>query len=358
MTHLLLGLALAQDPAAPEPTPSPAPAPPAAEVEAAPPAGALLLTDEDRIALTSILIPMKDLRGEERRDALLVPLSDPEVSPPVKAALARALGQAFDDDVPHNRLVASAMRDREPDKPKAKDAEPTKPQVALTSEKLGSVRAYQRQRLVVRQETELRGGGQSVVSSPWANPYSMTQSQVVQDPIYAVQGWGIYQGSRRLTVPEYLGVIGSDEMKAFLDQDIVRLQATSKGLYAFGGLGVAATVVGIVGMNNSQTAEQRLIFFTAAGGGVVAMLTGFIGGSVPAAKATQIKNDPEYTFTPEQVQDGVDTYNEGLRSDLGLTSEEVLLIEAAGAGAQVQPYIVPSGGRGGPGLQLGVGGSF
>ena len=111
------------------------------------------------------------------------------------------------------------------------------------------------------------------------------------------------------------------------------------------------------GMNPSQgSEEQRLIFFAAAGGGVVAMLTGFIGGSIPAAKATQIETDPEYTFTPMQVQDGMDTYNEQLRAELNLSSEEVLLIEAAGAGAQVQPYIVPS--SSGLGLQLGVGGSF
>ena len=347
--HVLLGLALAQDPEAAEPASTPAAEPAEA------PDGALLLTDEDRVALTAILVPIGQLSGEERRDALMGPMADPEVSPAIKAALARSLGQAFDDEVPHAKIVAAAMRDREPErKPEKKTVEPPPP--VLTAEKLGSVREYQRQRLVVRQETELRGGGTSVVSSPWANPYSMTPSQVVQDPIYAVQGWGIYQGSRRLSVPEYLGVIGSDQMKEFLEQDIVRLQATSKGLYAFGGLGVAATVVGIVGMNNSQTPEQRLIFFTAAGGGVVAMLTGFIGGSVPAAKANQIKNDPEYTFTPEQVQDGVDTYNEQLRADLDLSSEEVLLIEAAGAGAQVQPYIVPS--SNGLGLQLGVGGSF
>lgn len=354
--HLLVALALAQDPETPVEPVETVEAAPEVTPEAPQPApeGALLLTDQDRVALTAILVPIGELTGEERRDALMAPLADPEVPPAIKAALARSLGQAFDDDASHVQIVSAAMRDKLPDKPKKKKAEPTGP--TLTAEKLGSVREYQRQRLVVRQETELRGGGTSVVSSPWANPYSMTPSQVVQDPIYAVQGWGIYQGSRRLTVPEYLGVIGSDQMKEFLEQDIVRLNATSKGLYAFGGLGVAATVVGIVGMNNSQTPEQRLIFFAAAGGGVVAMLTGFIGGSVPAAKATQIESDPEYTFTPEQVQEGVDTYNEQLRSGLELSSEEVLLIEAAGAGAQVQPYIVPS--SSGLGLQLGVGGSF
>ena len=88
------------------------------------------------------------------------------------------------------------------------------------------------------------------------------------------------------------------------------------------------------------------------------MLTGFVGGSIPASKATRVEQDPEYTFTPEQVREGIDGYNDELRQELELSPEEVLLIEAAGSGANVQPYVVPTATPGGLGLSLGVGGSF
>lgn len=356
---LWMNPAFAEDPAAP-----PVDAEGSAEEpeKPSPPAGSLALNDEERVALTELLGPVVAMRGEERRDGLLALLGSEDLSAGQKAAVSRALGEAWNDDAANGALMSAAMRDKAPppkDEEPAEAAAPTGFQ--LTPEKLANVREYQRRRVVVRQETEIRGGGTSVVSSPWANPYSITPSQVVQDPIYTVQGWGIYQGSRRLSVPDYLGVIGSDQMKHYLEDDILRLQRTSKALYAFGGVGVAATVVGVIGMNTAQQQQDSdlwLIFFATAGGGVATMLTGFIGGSIPSAKATRIEQEPEYTFTPEQVREGVDGYNDGLRQELDLTPDEVLLIEAAGAGANVQPYVLPTATPSGLGLSLGVGGSF
>jgi len=341
---LLLGAAQAEDDA---------PAPPVQEE------APLVLDDAQRLELAERLDALSELTGEARRDALLEMLGDDALAPAQKAAVSRALGEAWDDDATHGSLVAAAMRETPKPLPVVESEEPEG--VRLTPEKLANVREYQRRRIVVRQETEIRGGGTSVVSSPWANPYTITPSQVVQDPVYTVQGWGIYQGSRRLSVPEYLNVIGSTQMQQYIEDDILRLERTSKALYAFGGVGVAATVVGVVGMNAARQQNDSdlwLIFFATAGGGVATMLTGFIGGSIPASKATRIEQEPEYTFTPEQVREGTDGYNDGLRQELDLTVDEVLLIEAAGAGANVRPYVVPSASPSGLGISLGVGGSF
>ncbi|HJN74170.1 MAG TPA: hypothetical protein QGF58_09585 [Myxococcota bacterium] len=346
---MLLGTARAEEPAPPAP----------AETSSSPQptAATLSLGDEEREGLREALGAVSELRGEQRRDALLQLLDDESLSPAQKAAVSRALGAAWDDEAPFSSVMAAAMRDKR----SKGDKERAPSVVQLTPEKLTNVREYQRRRIMIRQETEIRGGGTSVVSSPWANPYSVTPSQVVQDPIYTVQGWGIYQGSRRLSVPEYLGVIDSAQMQQYLEDDILRLNRTSKALYAFGGLGVAATVVGVIGMNAARQQNDSdlwLIFFATAGGGVATMLTGFVGGSIPASKATRVEQDPEYTFTPEQVREGIDGYNDELRQELELSPEEVLLIEAAGSGANVQPYVVPTATPGGLGLSLGVGGSF
>lgn len=349
---LSLGTAEAEEPTSP---------PPAEEARPEPATPPLSLSDAERVALGERLAPVAELQGEERRDALLALLDDEALSPAQKAAVSRALGEAWNDEASHGTVMAAAMRDKAPPAEAETEEEPEQVGVHLTPEKLANVREYQRRRLVVRQETEIRGGGTSVVSSPWANPYSITPTQVVQDPIYTVQGWGIYQGSRRLSVPDYLGVIGSHQMQQYLEDDILRLQRTSKALYAFGGMGVAATVVGVIGMNAARQQNDSdlwLIFFATAGGGVATMLTGFIGGSIPASKATRIEQEPEYTFTPEQVREGIDGYNDGLRQELDLSPDEVLLIEAAGAGANIQPYVMPSATPGGLGLSVGVGGSF
>jgi hypothetical protein len=313
----------------------------------------LELGDAERIALGELLAPLRDLRGETRRDRLAELMSQDHPAP-VKAGLARALAESYDDEAPHGRIMAAALK-----APAKAPTEEAKRPDQLDSAKLSSIREYQRRRLQIREETELRGGGSSVVSSPYSNPYTLGSSQVVTDPIYTVRSWGIYQGARRLTVPQYLNTIGSYEMQDYLEQDIRKLEATSKALYGLGAAGVLATVVGVVGVRNARDADQEIIFLATAAGGVGAMLGGFIGGSIPASKATRIETEPEFTFTPEQVRGDIDEHNDGLRKELDLSVQEVLLIEATSANGDVQPYLVPTGGRNsGLGLQFGVGGSF
>ena len=313
---------------------------------------ALDLADQDRIALGELLAPLRDLRGETRRERLSE-LMGQEHPPAVKAGLARALAESYDDEAPHGRVMAAALK--APSRPSPQLERPDQ----LDAAKLSSIREYQRRRLQLREETELRGGGSSVVSNPYGNPYTLGSSQVVTDPIYTVRGWGIYEGPRRLTVPQYLNTIGSYEMQEYLEQDIRKLEATSKALYGLGAGGVLATVVGVIGMQNAQDQDQRVIFLATAAGGVGAMLGGFVGGSIPAGKATRIETEPAYTFTPEQVREDIDEHNEGLRQGLGLSAQEVLFIEATSSNTDVQPYLVPTGDRrSGLGLSIGLGGSF
>ena len=77
---------------------------------------------------------------------------------------------------------------------------------ALTPERAERIRAYQSQRLNIRDETELRGGS-SGLASPLPGPMSST-SVIVVDSFYAVPTWGAYRGAERLSPAEFLRETG------------------------------------------------------------------------------------------------------------------------------------------------------
>ena len=313
MLLLLSALTFAQDP---HPGPASAERPPPALTQA----------KQDRAELEGILAGAAVLSGPERVQyfqALLGTSSSAQVN----AGLARALAASYALEASHEVVRDAALEVQRPAPLAVVDPEV---QQALAAERLEKMRAYKAQRLMVREETEIRGGGMSPqitagVGGGWGSPMG---TPMANDPLYLVQSWGIYQGKRRLTVPEYLDLTGQDALAEALDMDIQRSRRQSRVLYGIGVVGVVAAGAGVVGQLSATDAERYGLYRTTATLGVVAAIGGFVGGSIPAARAKELELEAGFRLTPEQVQPRLDAYNEALRLRIGLSAEDAMLLES------------------------------
>lgn len=217
----------------------------------------------------------------------------------------------------------------------------------VSATKLQSLRDYQNGYLSIRSESELRGGGTRVVQS-WHGPrrFGWHTTTVVNEPIYTTRTWGVYQGPYRLSTPEIYGAIGQHGQQDALQGELARLERKASIFYTVGFVGVASTVGGIVTQAFATTQTTADVGGWMTLGGVGAMLTGFIGGSFPSAKASDLRYYPATTFDPRALQRDLDAANDRLRVELGLTPAEVLRLE--GMSTQNRRR----------GANVGIGGSF
>jgi hypothetical protein len=112
------------------------------------------------------------------------------------------------------------------------------------------------------------------------------------NPIYTTRSWGIYRGPERITVPEFLRTIGDGEGLEELRTDISGHRQRAKRAFNVAGLGGAGLVVGILGMSVATTESSWYTWNLVALGGSVTGLSGMIGGSLAASKASQLERHP------------------------------------------------------------------
>lgn len=227
----------------------------------------------------------------------------------------------------------------------------------MTAEQARAARTYRADRLELRPETELQGGGSTMIyqghGGPWRHGYAGF-SYVLRDPVYAVPTWGIYRGPERLTVPEYLGAVGRVGQKADLEAKIEQLERRSGRWYTLGGLGIAATIGSVVAQIVTDDPAINYYGYYTTLGGAGAMVLGFVAGSFPSAKADRLENDPAEWLEARQLQSEIDDYNAALGARLGLSPEQQLMLDSSPA-LRWTPRVQPV--RGG-GVSVGVGASF
>ncbi len=200
----------------------------------------------------------------------------------------------------------------------------------VTAGKLQALRDYQNGYLSIRSESELRGGGAQVVHRGYGpRRYGMHTTTVIHQPLYTTRTWAVYQGPYRLSTPEVYGAIGQHGQQDALDGELARLDRKAQVFNTVGFVGVAATVGGILTQAFAPTAQVEQIGGLTTLGGVGAMLTGFIGGSIPASRASELRHYPSTTFDPRALQRDLDAANERLRTELELSPAEVLRLESS-----------------------------
>lgn len=205
--------------------------------------------------------------------------------------------------------------------------------------RLDALRRYQDERLVVRGETELHGGGTMVVGGVWGGgyrpgPYGGVRygvafpGAVIHEPVTVERSWAVYRGPERLTTPDVLRAGGELGRAEDLERDIRRAKFASNVWFAAAGAGIAMSVSGMLGLTIAEDRQDAIFFNQVALGGAGVAAVGLIGGSFPSAKARRLSYDTSETLSLTEAQALVRKKNEALRQELGLSPDDVWQAES------------------------------
>lgn len=239
-------------------------------------------------------------------------------------------------------LAGPTLAQEDAELPLAIPADPTAPAPAvqaptpspprpgpMSPEKLEALRRYQAERLAIRGETEVHGGGaRAVWVGGWWGPRwgPHTTVAVVPEPVFATRTWGIYQGPQRLQVPTAMEMSG-DPQAAALQQTIDRKKRASRAWYTAAGIGGGVAVASLFGQLNADDRVEYTNWQLAGVAGVGTAVVGLLGAGGPAGEARALERYPSRSMTPAEARALVDRHNDRLRQELGLTPQEVWSIE-------------------------------
>lgn len=216
------------------------------------------------------------------------------------------------------------------------------PDVPHTPEELQAAMTYRSTHLQIRTVTSWRntGSSQVVVSGGYgwgAGPrghgshmgVGMTTATPA-GPIVPEHNWTVFQGPQRLSVPAYLTLVGDSRAEDYKAR--IRANRTTGGvLTAVGVMGVAAVVAGIIGSANADTFREQDTWEYIALGGTGGIIVGFTGAGIAQSSASKLTwNYDQLGWEPTTAQ--VDAYNEQLRKQLGLSTEQAWRIIEEGGG--------------------------
>jgi hypothetical protein len=225
----------------------------------------------------------------------------------------------------------------------APEATPPQPaRAAVDAERVRLAREYKELRLSVLTETTFTPGTTTVHSGyVWGPPRRRYYHPVtvVHTPPMAHQSWGIYQGSQRLEVPDYLSITGQSTAALDLNNKIDRSESRARVGYTLGGVGVAAVVGGIVARGMADNKQTYVAGYWTSVGGVALSVGGFIGGGIASGRAERLARRPAEFMDLNSVQADIEQYNADLGQELGMDEGDRQLIEAG---------VYTGGGRRGP----------
>ncbi|MFH1464169.1 MAG: hypothetical protein ABIO70_07270 [Pseudomonadota bacterium] len=201
--------------------------------------------------------------------------------------------------------------------------------VPVTSDqRFGAMLAFRQRHLDLRGFTRWEGGGAVVLHSGWGwgGPWwhsGFGTSYVIPTAPDRVDDWGVYRGPTRLTIPGYLEAIGDDGGSRALQGSIAHAQRTSSAFYTAGGVGLAATLVGFLGAASARDIDTFHTWNVVSTAGLLVGITGVVVGRGQAGRARRMTHDYSGTLDYGEAQAQVDTYNEQLRLELGLSEADV-----------------------------------
>jgi hypothetical protein len=201
-----------------------------------------------------------------------------------------------------------------------------------------SATEFRSSHLEVRTITAWSGGGSWVFHQGYrfggrgpGPRWGVGVSTVVAQPMIPEHGWAVFQGPTRLEVPAYLDLVKDPRANDYRRR-IRSNQNAGVALNTVGVMGIAVLVTGIVGAQTADDRYEHDVWNNVSLGGVGGMLVGFTGGSLANGTARRLEYDyGEIGWEATRAQ--VDAYNDELRSDLGLSSDQAWrIIEEGGGG--------------------------
>jgi hypothetical protein len=169
--------------------------------------------------------------------------------------------------------------------------------------------AYRTQALSLRPYSEFYQG----------TTFSRWGTVMVARPFYVERTeLGVFQGRERLDVPQTLGALGDLQGQQALEQRIHRSRSTGHLLYGLGALGIASSIVGLIGLDHATSYEEAQIFGNMSLWGLGVGIGGFVVGSFPTGKAYRLQYDLEASQDLDELEARIETHNRELADSLGL----------------------------------------
>lgn len=203
------------------------------------------------------------------------------------------------------------------------------PAVEDMAVRVARLQAYKDQRMRVVTETELRGGVAAVALGAPQPAGSIAPSVVVVDPVFTYQTWGVYQGSKRLSPSSFLRQSGESFRADDLDRRTERDQRKARRWMMVAGAGAASLAMGMVGTARAEDLPQQMLAQQLTVGGIGVAMTGLVGASFPASRATRTEYYPASVLDRADAEAMAERHNTALQQSLGLTPEDLLLLELA-----------------------------
>jgi len=201
--------------------------------------------------------------------------------------------------------------------------------LTITPERLARITSYNTARLTVRDETELRGATTALAVSQPAMVGATGPGVVVIDPVFTVQTWGIYRGTTRLDPAPFLRETGETFRASDIERRIARDRRKSRRWMMVAGVGAASIAAGVIQSDQAENLPEQLLADQLTFGGIGLGVAGLMGASFPASRATRLAHYPSAVMDREDAEAMVERHNTALRERLGLTPEDLLLIELA-----------------------------
>lgn len=204
-----------------------------------------------------------------------------------------------------------------------------------------AIRTYREQFLA------LRTFGETQVGTTWDytpvgrwGPYGYRTGWRAWPRPYVVRttSRGVFQGQTQLDVPSTLAALGDDAARQDLDRRIQTNQTLGNVSYGLGVAGVAASVVGLIALDQCcsspvlpgdvDTLRAARTWSTVSASGVVLLVGGFIGGTIPSGRAQRLQYDYATTLDLDVLGARIAEHNEQLAAEFGLTPTEAARVES------------------------------
>jgi hypothetical protein len=184
-------------------------------------------------------------------------------------------------------------------------------------ERIRARQTYRAEALSLRPYSELYQGTtwtRQVVWSPWGPGVA-----TVARPFYVERTeLGVFQGRERLDVPQTLGALGDLQAQEALEQRIRSTRSTGHVLYGLGALGIAGSIVGLIGLDHATSYEEAQVYGTMSLAGLGLGIGGFLVGTFPTGRAYRLQYDLDASQDLDELEARIEAHNRELAEKLGL----------------------------------------
>ncbi len=211
------------------------------------------------------------------------------------------------------------------------------PGPSASAEEVAARRQYARRHLSVRDTSEIVVSATTMMSPGWGygwggwggwgwgggwGGWAWTVPTATR-----VDSWAVLEGTRRLDVPRALDRLGDPGARMELERRVRVRRTWGHVITGVGAAGIAAGVVGLVGLDQARTLDEARAWSAMGTAGLVGGAGALVVGSFPSSRARRLLVDPTLTIDREQAAEQAEVHNEALRVELGLSPTQALAIE-------------------------------